>query len=681
MTRKRPFTSTGLTIVIPAYNEEECLEEVFREIRAHAIELVGRLEMVLVDDGSTDGTGELVDRLARRHPDTLALHHLRNQGSGQAILTGIRASTLPLIVYLPADGQFHLPDLADYIRASRHSQIVMGARSARTDYTLFRRLSSRVFLGLFNLLFRKRFEDVNWVHLWRREVFLGLHVESRGVFFLAEVLAKSCSLGMNAVQVPSGYSGRRAGVANGTRLPVILLTVYEMARIWWRMNRSAPSVESSVPGSCPGSVKGFWWPATARESGSIHAGGGQIGESRPPRLEVLEVSPQLRPNWLPREGRLAVTPGVALSGPPADSEVLARIDGRPAVVRDHGQIRFLFDPERAVSWRLTEAFLDGARPLVTRLPAGYTDWLPGPVRHGLHRLFIAAGRPDDPADFWPFDPSVEWIRWAALEAEAEGGNDRVPDPFWPDRKRWALVVTHDVDTVLGMGRIQAIADVEKSRGLRSCWYVTGEAGLARPDLLDAVAARGDEIGLHGDRHDLGLAYLKADEIEARLGGCLDRMEAWKIRGYRSPALLVSPALSGVVARHFQYDSSVPDTDTASLLGSRRGCGTLFPFRRPEGSIELPLTLPLEDKLAAMGHSPREILGIWRNKIETIRRIGGLAVLTTHAEPHLGGSDRFLEVYGEFLDSVTGADDVWLPLPHQAASWWERRCDGERMIKP
>jgi hypothetical protein len=110
--------------------------------------------------------------------------------------------------------------------------IVIGARIERSDYTLFRRLSSRVFIGLVNALFEQSFKDVNWVHMWRRRVFDVIEPSSRGVFLLEEILVRARLHGFRVAEIDSRYVPRLAGQAKGSSPGTILLTIVEMVRFW-----------------------------------------------------------------------------------------------------------------------------------------------------------------------------------------------------------------------------------------------------------------------------------------------------------------------------------------------------------------------------------------------------------------------------------------------------------------
>jgi glycosyltransferase involved in cell wall biosynthesis len=237
-----------LSIVVPAFDEVDCLEAVVRAIDQVATGLGRRFEIVIVDDGSTDGTGALAAELAGANPRIRVVRHERNAGSGAAIRSGIAASRGTFVIYVPADGQFHLPEIADYLAAAEHADIVIGARSERSDYSPFRRTVSWVYGGLVNRLFDHRYRDVNWVHLWRREVFDRVEPRSRGVFFLEETLVRAADLGLRIVEIDSRYLPRAGGAAKGASASSIAVTVRDLAGFWLGLGTGEPP-RASAPAS------------------------------------------------------------------------------------------------------------------------------------------------------------------------------------------------------------------------------------------------------------------------------------------------------------------------------------------------------------------------------------------------------------------------------------------------
>jgi glycosyltransferase involved in cell wall biosynthesis len=223
-----------VTVVVPCFNEEETLEPTLDELCGVLREAEFTWEVLIVDDGSHDRSAAITTRYSEeQEPRVGLLRHRTNQGSGQAIWTGIQAGRGKFVIYVPADGQFDHGEIPRFVAAAQEgADIVIGHRLSRDDYTLYRRASSFVFLQLCNTLFDHQFQDVNWVHLWRREIFDRIEPRSRGVFFLEEILVRTRALGGRVVEVPSVYRPRQGGQAKGGRPTVIAKTIVEMLALW-----------------------------------------------------------------------------------------------------------------------------------------------------------------------------------------------------------------------------------------------------------------------------------------------------------------------------------------------------------------------------------------------------------------------------------------------------------------
>ena len=111
-----------------------------------------------------------------------------------------------------------------------------------------------------------------------------------------------------------------------------------------------------------------------------------------------------------------------------------------------------------------------------------------------------------------------------------------------------------------------------------------------------------------------------------------------------------------------------DTDTHTLVGPRRGCGTVFPFRRA-GTLVLPTTMPADDRLALLGYEGLNLVGILRKKWEHVRRTGGLCHFLTHPEPHLFGNPVLRELYRSLLEEMLDAEDAWIATPSMVSDYW------------
>ena len=228
-----------VTVVVPCFNEEETLLATLHELCAVLREAGFAWEVLVVDDGSRDASPSIVTAYQRdTEPRVGLLRHRTNQGSGQAIWTGVQAGRGRYVIYVPADGQFDHGEIPMFVEAAEAgADIVIGHRLSRDDYTPYRRASSFVFLQLCNRLFDHQFQDVNWVHLWRRSVFERLEPRSRGVFFLEEILVRARAQGARVAEVPSVYRPRQGGQAKGGRPTVIAKTIVEMFARWVELPR------------------------------------------------------------------------------------------------------------------------------------------------------------------------------------------------------------------------------------------------------------------------------------------------------------------------------------------------------------------------------------------------------------------------------------------------------------
>jgi len=224
-----------VTIIVPAYNEEENLAPTVGAVAARLHDLGKSHEILIVDDGSTDATPAVAAELAREDPCVRVVTHPHNLGPGSGVVTGIEHARGEAVLFIPADLALDLDHLHRYFDAAdAGADVVVGLRSDRRDYSPFRKLVSVVNIGLIRLLFGMRVRQFNYIHLYKRRIFERITVESRGVFMAAEVLIKARDLGFRLVEVEAGYVPRQAGQASCGSVRVIAKTVWELASFWCR---------------------------------------------------------------------------------------------------------------------------------------------------------------------------------------------------------------------------------------------------------------------------------------------------------------------------------------------------------------------------------------------------------------------------------------------------------------
>ncbi|HEX5826397.1 MAG TPA: glycosyltransferase family 2 protein [Candidatus Limnocylindrales bacterium] len=235
-----------LSYFFPAHNEEANLEGLVEEALETLPRIADTFEIIAVDDGSKDRTGEIADRLAAEHPGIVrVVHHMPNRGYGGALRSGFEASRYELLCFTDGDRQFRIADLARLTARMAEPDgpdVVVGYRIKRADpfiriaYARTYKLANRIFFGL-------RVRDVDCAaKLFKRSALEGVRVESGGAFFSAELLVKTLQKGRTIVEVGVPHYARTAGSPTGAKPSVIWRAVKDFwalrLRLWANRERA-----------------------------------------------------------------------------------------------------------------------------------------------------------------------------------------------------------------------------------------------------------------------------------------------------------------------------------------------------------------------------------------------------------------------------------------------------------
>ena len=231
------MTGAGVSAVLPAYNESGAITRTVADLRAVLGRLGRPFEIVVVNDGSTDGTGAIADDMAAQDATVRVVHHPRNQGYGAALRSGFAAARLEWVFLMDADGQFDPAELPAFLDAAVGADFVVGYRSARADpghRTLFAGIWARMMTFLLGIKVR----DVDCAFkLMRRSYLAAIPLEAGGAFLSAELLAKAARAGARIVERPVHHLPRRAGRSTGGSPRVLVRAFYELARLGLRVRR------------------------------------------------------------------------------------------------------------------------------------------------------------------------------------------------------------------------------------------------------------------------------------------------------------------------------------------------------------------------------------------------------------------------------------------------------------
>jgi len=232
-----PVFEQSMSIVLPAFNEEECIQAAV----SRCVEFLDRCykdwEVVVVDDGSVDETAALVARMVREEPRIKLVRHPRNLGYGCALRSGFEAARGELVFYTDADCQFDVRELVDTMPLLERHDAVFGFRVYRYD-SVIRCVLSWIYNRLVRVLFLVKVRDVDCsFKLFTRRVVDNLHLESEDFFVDTEIVARAAKMGARIVEKGVRHYPREAGHTT-VRPSHIPRTLWTVAKMWFRIHLS-----------------------------------------------------------------------------------------------------------------------------------------------------------------------------------------------------------------------------------------------------------------------------------------------------------------------------------------------------------------------------------------------------------------------------------------------------------
>jgi glycosyltransferase involved in cell wall biosynthesis len=227
-----PLTTRGISVVLPAHNEEAVLAVTLDKSVATLSEIAPDYEIIVVDDGSSDQTGSIAEEYAAANPHIRVVHNRPQRGYGGALIAGFNAITKPLAFFMDADDQFDIRDLALLLplREQGH-RAVLGYRLHRQDSPL-RKVNAWGWKLLVSTLFDLHVRDVDCAFkLYDTSLVRAVDVTAEGAMVNTEMLVKLTRMGVPFVEVPVRHYPRVHGQASGANLRVIFHAFRELFRL------------------------------------------------------------------------------------------------------------------------------------------------------------------------------------------------------------------------------------------------------------------------------------------------------------------------------------------------------------------------------------------------------------------------------------------------------------------
>jgi len=226
----------GISIFFPAYNDAGTIASLVVLAHMTARELTTDYEVIVVEDGSPDHTGELLDELARHFPWLKVIHHEANRGYGGALRTGFATASKQLVFYTDGDAQYDPRELARlYAAFGPDVDFINGYKIGRSD-PLHRIVIGRIYHWFVKLAFGLRIRDVDCdFRLMRRSVFDKVELTRSSGVICVELMKKVQDRGFRIAEVPVHHYHRSYGKSQFFNFPRVARTLVDLSRLWWEL--------------------------------------------------------------------------------------------------------------------------------------------------------------------------------------------------------------------------------------------------------------------------------------------------------------------------------------------------------------------------------------------------------------------------------------------------------------
>jgi glycosyltransferase involved in cell wall biosynthesis len=220
---------------VPCYNEAGNLEKVTENVVKKLSEIFDDFEVILVDDGSSDDTGKIADKLAEMYPQVRVVHHEVNRGYGGAVKSGYYAARKELVCLYPGDGQFDISEITRMLPIMDKADIAATYRIDRRD-PFHRKVNQFLYNKAIWFLFGIPLRDIDCgFKLMKSKIFKTIELETTGALIDAEFYFKCKRKGFTYIEAGVTHLPRTEGASTGAKIGVIFHAIYEIIKFWWKI--------------------------------------------------------------------------------------------------------------------------------------------------------------------------------------------------------------------------------------------------------------------------------------------------------------------------------------------------------------------------------------------------------------------------------------------------------------
>jgi len=225
----------SISVFFPCYNEQANVGRTVEKALEVMQKLDADFEAIIVDDGSSDGTGRIADEISGRDGRVKVVRHQNNLGYGAALQSGFKAATKELVFYTDGDGQFDISEMPPLLDLMEKYDIVSCYRLNRQD-SIIRKINGWCWTRLVCLMFGLKVRDIDCAFkLYKREIFDKIELSSTGALIDAEILARASLKGYRITQKGVHHYPRTSGTQSGASLRVILRAFKELFKLQRRI--------------------------------------------------------------------------------------------------------------------------------------------------------------------------------------------------------------------------------------------------------------------------------------------------------------------------------------------------------------------------------------------------------------------------------------------------------------
>lgn len=230
----------SISLVFPAYNEEDNIVQAVKQAQKVLSRIASPWEVIVVNDGSKDKTGEIINKLSKNDSHVKPIHHPTNYGYGAALKSGITAARYDFVFFCDSDLQFDLKELPTFLKLISDCDIVVGYRAKRQD-PFHRKFNAWGWKMLIRLVLGLKVKDIDCAFkLFRKEVFETIKIDAVGAMVNTDILVQSQRYGFELKQHPVTHYPRLNGKQTGANFKVIMKAFRELFSLYKKLKDIKP---------------------------------------------------------------------------------------------------------------------------------------------------------------------------------------------------------------------------------------------------------------------------------------------------------------------------------------------------------------------------------------------------------------------------------------------------------